>query len=73
MLDWCRKCKNKCTTPGKMNISCLACKWQYPGQSCFNTKEDLFVDDVENTEDETPYEYWEGCEFALQMAGSEVI
>ena len=56
-----------------MNINCLACKWQYPGQACFNTKEDLFVDDVENTEDETPYEYWEGCEFALQIAGSEVI
>lgn len=73
MLAWCKKCKNKSTTAGKIRIGCLACKWQYPGQSCFNTKEDLFVEDTENTEDETPYEYWGDLVRDPRMSGAEVI
>ena len=54
-----------------MNINCLACKWQYPGQECFDRKFDLFEEDMENTEDETPYEYWKGSE--LLLSGATII
>lgn len=35
MLDWCRKCKNKCTEKDKMRLGCLGCKWQYVGGNLF--------------------------------------
>ena len=60
MLDWCRKCKNKCTEKEKMRLGCLGCKWQYVGQSVFDRKADLFEEDISDKNHETPYEYWKG-------------
>lgn len=67
-LKWCKKCKRRCIEKGKININCLACKWQYVGQDVFERKEDLFEDDIDNVTNETPYEYWKGYEHELNGA-----
>ena len=70
-LKWCQKCKKKSKEKDEINLRCLGCKWEYVGQSAFERKEDLFIEDENDNENLTPYEYWK--DFKEIMLVDEII
>lgn len=68
MLTWCKRCENK-ASKGFINTLCLACKWQYVGQECFDRKSDYFKDCGYETL-KTPSEYFGD---SIEYIGVELI
>ncbi|MBQ8218503.1 MAG: hypothetical protein IJZ79_02025 [Bacilli bacterium] len=48
----CTKCKHENNESGMINIKCLECRHQYPGQECYDKKPDLFEAKEEDNKDE---------------------